>query len=221
MDATSKGSRLTPIRIGAALVVAAALSLGATSCGSDSSSDESASSASVVEKEAGFARGTYLKVVNKLGSDRREDPEDVTVQICATGEGCKDGQKISPGQSVDMANSSESTREDVEGNVVFADGTRFEFSAGNPNVGYPWIKTSNSSTGATLADEELVEPDKDPTFNTGGCSPCRDSFELWRPVTVGERMIPIWFQRTPDTDDSVMLTLQLGRVDACEATDTC
>ena len=221
MDGASKGSRQTPMKIGAALLVAGALSMGAAACGSGSSTDSTQSASDVPKKEAGSARGTYLKVVNMLGSDRREDPEDVTVQICAVNEGCKDGQKLSPGQSVDMANSSESTPADVDGNVVFADGTRFEFSAGNPNVGYPWIKTSNSSTGATLDDESLPEPDKDPTINTGGCSPCRDSFELWRPVTVGGRWIPIWFQRTPDTSDYVMLTLQLGRVDACQATNTC
>jgi hypothetical protein len=51
MDAASKGSRLTPIRIGAALVVAAVLSLGAAACGS--SSDSTGSESAVTNKEAG------------------------------------------------------------------------------------------------------------------------------------------------------------------------
>jgi beta-glucanase (GH16 family) len=51
MDAPSRGSRVTPIRIGAALVVAVALSAGASACGSDSSSDSTAT----VEKQAGAA----------------------------------------------------------------------------------------------------------------------------------------------------------------------
>jgi hypothetical protein len=53
MDAASKGSRLTPIRIGAALVVAAVLSLGATACGSSSDSESSESASNVPNKEAG------------------------------------------------------------------------------------------------------------------------------------------------------------------------
>jgi beta-glucanase (GH16 family) len=49
MDGSLKASRLTLIRIGAALVVAGALVIGAAGCGSDSSSDSTAT----VEKQAG------------------------------------------------------------------------------------------------------------------------------------------------------------------------
>jgi hypothetical protein len=66
---------MTPIRIGAALVVAGALSIGAAACGSGSSTD-STGSASVVKKEAGlFTKGVNLVVVNK-------DPQPITVAIC-------------------------------------------------------------------------------------------------------------------------------------------
>ena len=53
MDAASKGSCLTPIRIGAALLVAAVLSLGAMGCGSSSDSESSESASNVPNKEAG------------------------------------------------------------------------------------------------------------------------------------------------------------------------
>jgi hypothetical protein len=140
MDAAPKGSRLTPIRIGAALVVAAALSIGATACGSDSSS-ESTGSAAVVEKEAGlFTKGARVTVVNK-------DSAGIKVTMCGDG-GCKAAVELKAVGDWDVMSG-----EDVSGSVRYADGYTVDFTAGNPDVGAPWIKLTAPPAGNGMCCE--------------------------------------------------------------------
>jgi hypothetical protein len=191
MDAASKGSRLTPIRIGAALVVAGALSIGATACGSDSSSD-STGSASVVEKEAGlFTKGVRLKVINK-------DPGGTRVTMCGDG-GCKPAQDLNAVDDSDVFSG-----EDVSGSVRYADGYTVDFTAGNPDVGAPWIKL----TPPPPADGETV------TFRL---------FENERRYTSGTDSpggYPFVAERTADSSDYKELTLSAyrngGLLGACD-----
>jgi hypothetical protein len=138
------------MKIGAALVVAGALSIGAAACGSGS---DSAGSTSVVKKEAGvFGDGTRLAVVNK-------SPEDITVQICAVNVSCKDSQQLRYGQSVDMANDTSSVA-DVNGWIRYSKDMRswesgtqpiqVDFAADNPDVGQPNIELTTSSETCDL-----------------------------------------------------------------------
>jgi len=140
------------MKIGAALVVAVVLSIGAAACGSGSSSDTTGS-ASVVKKEAGaFGDGTRLTVVNK-------SPEDITVQICAVNVSCKDAQQLRYGQSVDMANDTSSVA-DVNGWIRYSKDMRswdpgtqpiqVDFAADNPDVGEPNIELTTSSETCDL-----------------------------------------------------------------------
>jgi hypothetical protein len=125
MDGSSKVSRLTPVKLGAALVVAGVLSIGAAACGSGSSSD-SAGSASVAKKEAGV-KGIGLRVINQGSAG-------IELQICGDGR-CQQSQTLSPGESNAMSAGQ------VDGSLVFPqNGDRVEFSAGNPFIGEPYIE---------------------------------------------------------------------------------
>jgi beta-lactam-binding protein with PASTA domain len=62
MDAPSKRFRMTPMKTGAALLVAAVLSIGAVACGS--SSDSTGSASTVPNKEAG---GGVITVPHLIG----------------------------------------------------------------------------------------------------------------------------------------------------------
>jgi hypothetical protein len=204
MDGPSKVSRLSPLKIGAALVVAGALSVGAAACGSGSSSDQSTS---VANKESGFEKGTYLKVVNTFGSDQRSTAQPISVSICAVNEGCKDPQTLTKDQSVDMANSSESTQADVDGSIRFNDGNRLRFVAGNPNIANPWIEIRDPNDN-TLISRYLPDQFSDTGQAMGGCTPkpCPREYA----VKADAQGVNFWFRRVADSSDYVTLQLDVG-----------
>jgi hypothetical protein len=134
MDGSSKVSRLSGMRIGAALLVAGVLSIGASACGSGSSSDTTGS-ASVAQKEAG-ARGVSLRVINQSSAD-------ITLTICGDGN-CRPSQQLQPGESLTMSAGQ------VDGSIVFPqqNGQPVEFSAGNPFLGAPYIELRSPGGGS-------------------------------------------------------------------------
>jgi hypothetical protein len=204
MDRSSRVSRGTPVRVAAALVAAGALSIGAAACGSGSNK-----SASVPKKQAGAQRGTRLAIFNELGSDKRWPAGPIRVTICAVNEGC-DGRVIDPNQSTAVANSSESTPEDVNGTLTYPNGARVEFSAGNPNVGPPWIKVTNLPDGDNIR-QSLVLPGE--CINGLGGAGCSANGGTLTQVNCGRSPTPQWCLRADDTSNYVRLALSVGGED--------
>jgi hypothetical protein len=116
---------MTPMKIAAALVVTAALSIGLVACGSGSGSNQS--SPSVPKRHLFATRGVSLRVINR-------DEARTTVTICAVNVRCKDPATLGVDQSVDMAAG------EVNGDIRYADGYTVKFDAVNPDVGAPYIE---------------------------------------------------------------------------------
>jgi hypothetical protein len=129
MDGSWKVSRSTT-RIGAALVVAGALSVGASACGSGSSTD----SASTVEKQAGAAEPGTEATGMRFSVDN-STKEAVTLQLCGDGD-CSGEHQLQP----DRLDGVVAT--DVKGSIVYQDGRRQDFIAQNPSPGEPYIELS-------------------------------------------------------------------------------
>jgi hypothetical protein len=141
--------RSTAARTAAALVAGAVLLVGMSACGSGSKDSTSAKSSTTgVNKKAGIAKPTNLKVVNKSG-------RDIVVDICHDGV-CIGNRTLKEGESDQAAG------DDITGWVKYTwgmgNGTQdnqytgvrgsapgpyqIDFKAGNPTIGLPWIAAS-------------------------------------------------------------------------------
>jgi hypothetical protein len=169
----------------------------------------------VLKKEAGTEKGTYLKVTNALGRDRNGMPAGpISVVICAVNESCKNAVTLPrDGDSVDMANSSESTPADVNGWIGYPNGDTLGFAAGNPNFANPWIDITNANGDQGLGGWVAPPPAGSAgEVIGGGCrpSPCPDVRTKGTFVKFNGRYYDFTFRRSPDSSGYVTLGLDVG-----------
>ena len=206
MDAASRGSRLTPIRIGAALVVAGALSIGAAACGSGSSTD-STGSASVVKKEAGlFTLGTRIEVINN-------DQADIKVGFCEVNVKCIDPQMVSPGQSVAFAVDGRLYgRIDFPGQPGYPRSIPKGFYAVNPTVGEPSIGLCYDPNVVTGGSGEPRDDGRDPDPFNPDPADCKINYMVEGEVQDFTRYYRSWtFERQGDSGDYKEMRLKVGK----------